>query len=297
VEAVDNRTEVRQFLTTRRAKLTPDQAGVPLYGQRRRVPGLRREEVAQLAGLSTDYYTRLEKGNLRGASDSVLEAITRALQLDDAERAHLFDLARAARSGAREPRRRPQPQHVRPSVQHLLDAMTGAVAFVANGRLDVVAMNPLARAFYSPVLAGTDLPVNLARYCFLDASARDFYPNWEEAADTTVAILRTEAGRDPYNRALTDLVGELATRSEAFGTRWAAHDVRLHRAGEKRFRHPVVGDLAVGYNRMELGADPGWSLTVYTAEPGSASAEKLTLLASWGAPDAPSPQGAAADTT
>jgi transcriptional regulator with XRE-family HTH domain len=293
VEVVDNRTEVREFLTTRRAKITPDQAGVPLYGQRRRVPGLRREEVAQLAGLSTDYYTRLEKGSLRSASDSVLEAIARALQLDDAERAHLFDLARAARGAAREPRRRAQPQQVRPSIQQMLDAMTAAVAFVRNGRLDILAINPLGRAFYTPVLDTSVRPANLARYCFLDPSAEGFYPDWEEAADTTVAILRTEAGRDPCNRALTDLVGELATRSDAFRIRWAAHDVRLHLSGAKRFRHPLVGDLTVGFNAMELPADPGLTLTVYTAEPGSPSAEKLALLASWTAtlaqaqPDAP----------
>jgi transcriptional regulator with XRE-family HTH domain len=284
VDRVDNRTEVRQFLTTRRAKITPDQAGVPLYGQRRRVPGLRREEVAQLAGLSTDYYTRLEKGNLRGASDSVLDGIARALQLDDAERAHLLDLARTARASAgREPRRRAQAQQVRPSVRHMLDAMTAAAAFVRNGRLDVLAINPLGRAFYTPLYGAAAQPVNLARYCFLDPSAGDFYPDWENAADTTVAILRTEAGRDPYNRALTDLVGELATRSDAFRTRWAAHDVRLHHTGTKRFHHPVVGDLSVGFNATELPADPGLTLTVYTAEPGSESADKLALLASWAA--------------
>jgi transcriptional regulator with XRE-family HTH domain len=292
VEVVDNRTEVREFLTTRRAKLTPDQAGVPLYGLRRRVPGLRREEVAQLAGLSTDYYTRLEKGNLRGASDSVLEAISRALQLDDAERAHLFDLARAARAG--EPRRRAQPR-VRPSIQHMLDAMTTGVAFVRNGRLDILAINPLGRAFYTPVLNTPARPANLARYCFLDPSAEAFYPDWEEAADTTVAIMRTEAGRDPYNRALTDLVGELATRSDAFRTRWAAHDVRLHHSGTKRFHHPLVGDLAIGFNAMELPADPGLTLTVYTAEPESPSAERLSLLGSWTATAAQAQPDAAAD--
>ena len=283
MDVVDNRTEVREFLTTRRAKITPDQAGVPLYGQRRRVPGIRREEVAQLAGLSTDYYTRLEKGNLRGASDSVLEAIARALHLDDAERAHLLDLARAARTGAREPRRRPPAQQVRPSLQHMLDAMTTAAAFIRNGRLDILAINPLGLAFYAPLYASAARPVNLARYCFLDPGAENFYPDWEEAADTTVAILRTEAGRDPYNKALTELVGELATRSDAFRTRWAAHDVRLHHTGSKRFSHPVVGDLAVGFNATELPADPGLTLTVYTADPSSGSAEKLALLASWGA--------------
>jgi transcriptional regulator with XRE-family HTH domain len=287
VDCVDNRTEVREFLSTRRAKLTPDQAGVPLYGQRRRVPGLRREEVAQLAGVSTDYYTRLEKGNLRGASDSVLDAIARALQLDDAERAHLLDLARAARAGeARQPRRRARPEQVRPGLQHLLDAMTGAAAFIRNGRLDILAINPLGRAFYTPLYEGQARQVNLARYCFLDPTAPDFYPDWVDAADTTVALLRTEAGRDPYNRALTDLVGELATRSDAFRTRWAAHDVRLHHTGSKRFRHPLVGDLSVGFNATELPADLGLTLTVYTADPGSESAEKLTLLASWAATSA-----------
>ena len=292
---VDNRTEVREFLTTRRAKLTPDQAGVPLYGQRRRVPGLRREEVAQLAGLSTDYYTRLEKGNLRGASDGVLEAIARALQLDDAERAHLFDLARAARDGAREPRRRARAAQVRPSIQHMLDAMTTAVATVCNGRLDLVAVNPLGQAVFASVLDAPERPANMARFCFLDPRAEEFYPDWKAIADATVAILRTEAGRDPYNRALTDLVGELATRSEAFRTRWASHDVRLHLTGAKHFRHPVVGDLSLVFNTMALPADPGLTLAVYTAEPGSSTQEKLALLASWAVTEAGSSTGVPAD--
>jgi transcriptional regulator with XRE-family HTH domain len=283
VNGMDNRAEVREFLASRRAKISPEQAGVPLYGTRRRVPGLRREEVAQLAGCSTDHYTRLEKGNLRGASDSVLEAIARALQLDDAERAHLFDLARAARDGGRSPRRRAQPQQVRDSVQHVLDAMTTAVAFVRNGRLDILAINPLGRAFYAPVLQSEDQPANLARYCFFASSAPDFYPDWDEAADTTVALLRTEAGRDPHNRQLTELVGELATRSDAFRSRWAAHNVRLHHTGTKRFHHPVVGELSVAFNAMDLPADPGLTLTVYSAQPGSATEDKLRVLSSWAA--------------
>ena len=283
MEDVDNnRTEVREFLATRRAKITPDQAGVPLYGQRRRVPGLRREEVAQLAGVSTDYFTRLEKGNLSGASDSVLDAIGRALQLDDAERAHLFDLARAARGRAREHRRRPQAQ-VRPSIQRILDSMTTTPAFVRNGRLDVLATNALGRALYAPVFDESTPPVNLARFAFLDPRAVDFYPGWEEAASSAVALLRTEAGRDPYDRTLTDLVGELATRSDAFRVRWARHDVRLHRLGVKRFHHPIVGDLSLTFDAMELPADPGLTLTAYSAEPGSSSEEKLHLLASWSA--------------
>ena len=275
---MDNQAEVRD-LATRRAKITPQQAGVPLYGQRCRVPGLRREEVASLAGLSVDYYTRLEKGNLRSASESVLEAIARALHLDEAERAHLLDLARSARDGAGPSRRRTPAPQVRPSTQWVLDSMTTSAAFVRNGRLDVVAMNALCRAFYEPLLRGGTQRVNLARYCFFDPTAHDFYPDWEGAAETTVALLRTEAGRDPHNRTLTDLVGELATRSDAFRTRWAAHDVRLHHAGTKHFAHPVVGDLTVSFDAMELPADPGLTLTVYAAEPGSPTQEKLAVLA------------------
>jgi transcriptional regulator with XRE-family HTH domain len=280
VVVVDNRTEIRQFLATRRAKITPEQAGVPLYGGRRRVPGLRREEVAMLAGVSTDYYTRLEKGNITGVSEEVLSAVARALQLDEAERAHLFDLARAARPN-RAPRRvRPL---VRPSVQRVIDSMTTAPAFVRNGRLDILAINQLAQALYAPVFDDPARPANLARFNFLDPRSQDFYPDWTVAANTTVALLRTEAGRDPYNRELTDLVGELATRSEEFRTRWAAHDVRLHRTGTKQFHHPIVGHLDLAFDAMDLPAEPGLTLSVYTAEPGTPSEDALKLLASWAA--------------
>ena len=289
---MDNQAEVREFLATRRAKITPEQAGVPLYGTRRRVPGLRREEVAQLAGLSTDYYTRLEKGNLRSASASVLDAISRALQLDEAERAHLQDLARTARDGARPVRRRIPAKQVRPSLQHLLDAISGAAATIVNGRLDVLASNTLARGLQADVFDTPAQPPNLARYCFLDPRSYDFYDSWPAIADVTVAILRTEAGRDPHDRALTDLVGELATRSEEFRTRWARHDVRLHQQGTKLFHHALVGDITLNYNTVPLPADPGLSLTAYTAEPATPNAEKLALLASWGA-TAPAEAGSA----
>jgi transcriptional regulator with XRE-family HTH domain len=289
---VDNRTEARQFLATRRAKLTPERAGVPLYGGRRRVPGLRREEVAMLAGVSTDYYTRLEKGHLAGVSDSVLDAVARALQLDEAEREHLLDLARTANTApSRTPRRRSQPD-VRPSVQRLLDAMESAPAFVRNGRLDVLAINRLGRALYSPAFTAPNRPVNLARFCFLDPGALDLYPDWDVAADTTVALLRTEAGRDPYDRGLSDLVGELATRSEPFRTRWAAHNVRLHRTGVKHFSHPVVGRLDLDFDAMELPAERGLTLTAYTAEPGTPSEVNLRLLASWAATAEQDPRSA-----
>ena len=281
---MDNQSETRDFLATRRAKITPEQAGLPVYGGNRRVPGLRRGEVAMLAGVSVEYYTRLERGNLSGVSEGVLEALARALQLDEAERAHLFDLARAASTSSRPQRRRPAVQPVRASVQLMLDAMTTAPAFVRNGRLDILAANQLGRAMYSEMYgSAARQPANFARFLFLDDRSRGFYPDWERAANDTVAILRTEAGRDPYDRGLTDLVGELSTRSEEFRTRWAAHNVRLHYTGRKHFRHPVVGDLHLMYEALDLSADAGLSLLVYTAEPGSPTGDALRLLASWAA--------------
>jgi transcriptional regulator with XRE-family HTH domain len=277
---VDTGAEIREFLTSRRARITPELAGLQWYGENRRVPGLRREEVALLAGVSADYYTRVERGNLGGVSESVLEALARALQLDEAERAHLFDLARAAGTTART-RRRPTKQRVRPSVQHLLDAITGAPALVQNGRLDILATNPLGRALYSEMYADPVRPVNHARFIFLNRRAHDFYRDWERAANDTVAILRSEAGRDPYDRGLSDLVGELSTQSEDFRARWAAHNVRIHQTGVKQVHHPVVGDLSLTFEMMELRADAGLTILTYTVEPGSKSEEALNLLASW----------------
>jgi transcriptional regulator with XRE-family HTH domain len=289
LEDMDNRSEVREFLVSRRAKITPQQAGLPAWGGNRRVAGLRREEVAMLAGVSAEYYARLERGNLSGVSESVLESLARALQLDEAERSHLFDLARAANAGPRT-RHRPTRQQIRPGIQRLLDSMTDAAAYVRNGRLDIVAANRLGRALYSPVFDDPTRPVNLARFRFLNPRAHDFYPDWEESAHTTVALLRTEAGRDPYDRALTDLVGELATRSEEFRTLWAAHNVRLHHTGTKNFHHPVIGDLSLPFEAMPLPADPGLTLTAFSAEPGTAAHDGLTLLASWAAtPDQTEP--------
>jgi transcriptional regulator with XRE-family HTH domain len=278
---VDNRTEIRDFLTSRRAKITPELAGLTSYGSRR-VPGLRRAEVAQLAGVSVEYYSRLERGNLNGVSDSVLSALARALNLDEAERAHLYDLARAAGPTGRK-HRRPALQSVRPNVLRLLDAMTEAPAVITNGRTDVLATNQLGRALFAPVFSGPIRPPNFARFNFLDPRARDFWFDWDRVADDTVELLRTQAGRDPYDKALTDLIGELSTRSAGFRTRWAAHDVRLHRTGIKRFRHPVVGDLHLTFEVMELVADDGLSLVAYGTEPGSASEDGLRLLASWSA--------------
>ena len=278
----DVRGEIRQFLTTRRAKLTPGQAGLSTYGRNRRVPGLRREEVALLAGISIEYYIRLERGSARGVSEEVLEALARALQLDEVERAHLIDLVRTA-NAVSPARRRATPQRVRPSVQRLLDSMTGTAAFLRNGRLDILATNQLGSALYAPAFLDPARPVNLARFIFLDRRSSDFYRDWDGIAHATVGSLRAEAGRAPYDRGLTDLVGELSTRSEEFRTRWAAHNVRLHRSGTKHFHHPAVGDLHLSFDALELPGEPGLTLTAYSAEPGSPSADNLALLASWAA--------------
>jgi MmyB-like transcription regulator ligand binding domain/Helix-turn-helix domain len=278
---MDNRQEIRDFLATRRARITPEQAGLPAYGGHRRVPGLRREEAAMLAGVSVDYYTRLERGGLHGASDSVLESQARALQLDEAERAHLFDLAQGASTTSW--RRRPASQRIRPAIQQMLDAITGALALVRNGRLDYLAANPLGRALYAPLFESPAGPPNSARFVFLDPQAPDFYGNWDQSASDLVAILRTQAGRTPYDKGLSDLIGELSTRSETFRTRWAAHNVRLHQTGTKLLHHPVVGDLDLAWEAMDLPADPGLTLHVYSAEPSSPTADALNLLASWAA--------------
>jgi transcriptional regulator with XRE-family HTH domain len=273
----DIRGEVREFLTTRRAKITPERAGLPSYGGRRRVAGLRRDEVALLAGISIEYYTRLERGNIRGASAEVLDGIARALQLDEVERAHLADLVRTA-NAARPVRRRPGRLRVRPSVQRLLDSMTDTAAFVRNGRLDILSANQLGYALYAPVFDDPVRPANLARFIFLDQHAAGFYRDWDGIAQQAVGSLRAEAGRDPYDRALTDLVGELSTRSQEFRVRWAGHDVRYYRSGVQPFRHPLAGDLGLDYDALEIPADPGLTIVAYSAAPGSPSAQAMRLL-------------------
>lgn len=296
---VDRKDDIRQFLISRRAKVSPEQAGIPSYGDLRRVPGLRREEVAQLAGVSTDYYTRLERGSLRGVSDSVLEAVASALQLDEAERAHLMDLARTANAPSRRMPRRPQ-QRVRPGVLRLLEGVTGAAAMLQNGRSDVLAANLLGKALYadvfnSEVSYGPDVPgrlPNQARYLFLDRGAADLYPDWNAVAATTVAMLRSESGRNPHDRALNELVGELTTRSGQFAALWAGHDVRIHTTGTKRFHHAVAGDLSLQFETLHLPGDEGQTLFAFTAEPGSGSASALAFLASW----ASVPSAAATET-
>jgi transcriptional regulator with XRE-family HTH domain len=284
VEAVDNRAEVREFLISRRARITPQQAGLPQIGSRR-VPGLRRGEVAALAGVSVEYYSKLERGALAGVSASVLDAIARALKLDDAERDHLFHLAHAADgtgAGMRPRRRSSGRWTARLSLQWVLDTFTGP-AIVRNGRMDLLAVNHLGRAMHAALYdAAAGGQPNFARFTFLHLEgAHDFYPDWDGAADTCVSILRIEAGRDPHDKALHDLVGELSTRSEDFRRRWSAHNVRYHGAGTKHFRHHDVGDLELAYESVDMISEPGLTLTLYAAEPASPTAHALDLLASW----------------
>jgi transcriptional regulator with XRE-family HTH domain len=282
VDTPDLRNDVKEFLTSRRAKITPQQAGLPT-GRNRRVPGLRRTEVASLAGMSVEYYSRLERGNLAGVSEEVLEALSRALELDEAERAHLHDLARAAASRPA-PRKRAQPESVRQSLQATLDAITTAPAIINNGRGDMIAANVLARALFSEMFVSSPRrPVNNARFVFLDSRSTTFYRDWSKAADDTVAILRTQAGQDPHNRDLSDLVGELSTQSEEFRHRWAAHNVRQHFTGTKRVRHPAVGDIELTYEVFDVSTDKNLRLIVYTTQPGSTSEDALKVLASWAA--------------
>jgi transcriptional regulator with XRE-family HTH domain len=277
---MDPAGDIREFLTSRRAKITPDEAGLLAFGTNRRVKGLRREEVAMLAGISAEYYTRFERGNASGASDEVIEGVARALQLDDAERTHLFDLVRTANASFRTTRRRPTQERVRPVIQRILDSIS-APAYVRNGRLDLLAANPLGRALYAPVFESPSGLPNMARFIFLDESATDFFPDWEKIASDAVAILRAEVGRDPYDKTLSNLVGELSTRSNEFRVRWAAHNVKFHRTGTKVLHHPVVGDLTLDYEAMELPGDSGQRILIYSAEPQSSAQQALDLLASW----------------
>ena len=287
---MDNRAEVREFLMSRRAKVTPAEAGIAA-GANRRVAGLRRTEVALLAGVSVEYYAKLERGAIAGASASVLEAIAEALQLDDTERAHLFDLARAADgipTSGRARRRATRVSVSRPSLTWALDAITDGVAFVRNQQQDLLATNALGRVFYRQLIGDGGRTPNMARFQFLDPASREFYPDWDLFAQMCVDIMRAEAGRDPHDRGLQDLVGELSTRSETFRRLWGAHNVRTHGTGTKRFHHPDVGELVLAYEELAITAEPGLVLLVYTAEPGSPSAERLRLLASLAADHTPS---------
>ena len=284
--SIDLRAQIREFLRTRRARITPAEAGLTAYGGNRRVSGLRREEVAMLAGVSVDYYVRMERCSLAGVSESVLASLADALRLDDAERDHLQALAReSGASGTRAAsnrRTKAATPVVRPAIRQVLDAITDAPAWVRNGRHDILAMNPLARALYAPVLADPRRPANTTRFIYLQPeAARELFVDYDQVAKDGAAMLRLEAGRNPHDKDLIQLVGELSTRSELFRQRWASQDVRYHRSGRKRLRHPVVGQLDLDYEAMELLSDPGLVLNMYTAAAGTPTSDALKILASW----------------
>ncbi|WP_326761636.1 helix-turn-helix transcriptional regulator [Streptomyces phaeochromogenes] len=280
--------DVQRFLTEMRARLTPEEAGVTVFGGERRVPGLRREEVAQLAGVSTAYYTRMERGNLRGVSESVLRSLARTLRMDDAEAQHLFDLARAASEGARTRRAKPRPARLPQRAAQLIDTMSDVPTVALGGLGDVLAGNALGRALFPHLFPDNGQPLNHTRYLFLDERARDFYVDWERDAHHVVSALRLIAGRDRSDPALMALVGELATHSHEFRTWWAGHTVNVHSAGTKAIRHPVVGELTVAYETLTLGSAPDVRIVTYLADPGSTSADALAMLRSWTATTRPS---------
>ncbi|KUH66295.1 XRE family transcriptional regulator [Mycolicibacterium novocastrense] len=277
---MDHNAELKEFLRTRRARLRVEDVEVGGTSRVRRVPGLRREEVAQLAGVSVDYYSRLEQGRHLNVSDEVLDAVSRALRLDDVERAYLFQIARV---NTRRARRRPAPvQRVRPGIRRLLETLDDVTpAFVFGRRMDMLAANRLARALIGDFEALPPRERNLLRFTFLDESARELYTDWEEVARDNVAILRLDAGRHPDDPLLTELVGELAVKSDEFRRWWADHNVRERTHGIKRYHHPLVGDLTINYESVAVLGDPDQTLCLYTAEPGSPSENALRLLANW----------------
>lgn len=295
---MDTNDDIRDFLTSRRAKLSPEQAGIPDFGGRRRVPGLRREEVALIAGMSAEYYKRLERGNASGVSEAVIDGVSRALQLDEAERDHLYELVRTANAGAH-PQRRRQVRRTQLSagMQQTIDAMSTVPVFIQNGRLDAIATNPLGHALFATMLDEARPPANAARFVFLDPRSQDFYTDWEANTRQIVAILRAEAGRSPYDRQLSDLVGELSTRSDLFRKLWGAHDVREHRTGTKGINHPVVGRLDLTFQGMDLSSDRGLAMLVFSAAPGSPSFDGLQLLANWASTNAHRPTRLASKAT
>ncbi|MEU2930245.1 helix-turn-helix transcriptional regulator [Streptomyces sp. NPDC007251] len=277
--ALDRRAELSEFLRSRRARLKPEDVGLPQFGRRRRVPGLRREELAQLAGVSVAYYTRLEQGNGRNVSAEVLDAIARALRLSDAEHAHLTHLAKP-KSHKKKPAAR--QQQVRVALRQLLDTMDGVPAYVVGRRAEILAWNRMAAALFGD---WAELPAaerNWARLTFLRPEYRELFVDWEQKAIDIVCALRMDAGCHPDDSKLSALVGELSVKSEEFRRLWATHDVKEKNHGVKRLHHPLVGDLSLQFESFKLTDDSEQSLVTYHAEPGSPSADSLRLLASWG---------------
>ena len=274
---MDRSSELADFLRTRRARITPDQAGLPADGRARRVPGLRRDEVARLASMSTEYYTRLEQGRAGSPSPEVVEALSRVLQLDPAEREHLADLLARPTSSRRTSS---GPQRVRPGLYLMLQTLEHVPAFILGRRTDVLASNRLAREVLTDFDALPAQQRNLARYYLLDPGARERVADWPQIAAETVAMLRLDAGRNPHDRRLADLIGELTLRSPEFTTWWNDHRVYRRTHGTKHYHHPVVGDLHFSYESFQPAGDPDQTLCVYNVEPGSATAEAVRLLGS-----------------
>jgi transcriptional regulator with XRE-family HTH domain len=278
-QSLDRRAELSEFLRSRRARLKPEDVGLPYFGRHRRVPGLRREELAQLAGVSVAYYTRLEQGNGRNVSAEVLNAIARALRLTAAEHAHLTHLAKP-KAHKKKPSTR--PQQVRPALRQLLDALEGVPAYVAGRRAEILAWNRMAAAVFGDWAELAPAERNWARLVFLSPAYRELFVEWEGKAADIVSYLRMDAGCHPDDPALSALVGELSVKSAEFRRLWATHDVKDKGHGVKRLRHPLVGELTLSYETFKLPGDPDQSVIAYHAEPGSPSAEALRLLASWG---------------
>ena len=282
---MNTRTEMRDFLASRRARIRPEDVGLPA-GSNRRVPGLRREELAALAGVSVSWYIRLERGDAVGASDAVLDAISRTLRLNGIERRHLYDLTRGTSSGEpKPPRRRASSRAIRSTLQLVLDQITTMPAVIQNDRTDVLAANALGRALYPGLIKDTAGSWNHARYIHLDPHSQRFYSDWDEIAGYSAAMLHVAAARNPYDRDLSNLIGELATQSEEFRVRWATHNLHEYQAGVKRVHHDAVGDINLIYETLSLPGDPALTMFIYTAEPGSASADALRLLAAHPLPE------------
>ncbi|GAA2320927.1 helix-turn-helix transcriptional regulator [Streptomyces kunmingensis] len=280
-DGLDQRAELSEFLRTRRARLQPEDVGIASMGRHRRVPGLRREELAQLAGVSVAYYTRLEQGNGRNVSAEVLDAIARALRLSETEHAHLTHLAKPKQQRKRH--RAPRRQQARVALQQLVDSMEGVPAYIGGPRSDILAWNRMAAALFGDWGAMPAGERNWARLTFLNPDYRELFRDWEQKASDMVSYLRLYAGQHPDDPELSALVGELSVKSEEFRKLWATHDVKEKGHGVKRMRHPLVGELTLAYETLHLPDDDGQFLSVYHAEPGSPSAEALRLLASWGA--------------
>ena len=274
---MDPKREISEFLRTRRARLTPEAAGIQTYGVNRKVAGLRREEVALLAGVSVDYYTRIERGNIGGASASVLEALARALQLTDEEREHLKRLAELS-----ETRKvaRPKAHTVRPQHQLMLDAIVGSPAYLGNARMDILATNALGAALYAPIINSPVAGKNLARYVFLDPSSVTYWGSWTKIAEDSAAALRLAVGTFPNEPSLQQLIGELVSKSEYFQSLWSRQNVFRHGVGEKQINHPDVGELVLGYEGLLFATDDFMKLVIYTFEPNTVTAERIALLGS-----------------